>query len=393
MKAAVRFRLLAFLVIGLLAVGQAGARYAGLFEIVRPTTFAIDVHLPESGGLFDRAEVTFRGVTVGRVSKLEFRRSGVIAHLAIDKKWRIPRDLQAEVHNRSAVGEQYLDLVPQSDGGPFLSAGEQVGSDRTMLPVSDEELLVTLDDFLKSIDTDDLATVVHELGTAFGGSAADLETLIDGGAVLIQRANESLPETKTLLTTTGVVLRTQQNQAQIIATYLGDLSEASQVIHVHDGDLRSILHHGSGAAAQTALLLEGIAPDLRVLLTHLTDLSGIASQRVNSIEETLVAIPYALASAQTPGRDGRAHFALDDAQSPAPCRVGYVPAGKWRSPSDSTFIPLDDRIGCDEPLSVVPRGSASVLRKPSMLNRAIVGGAGAVRPGWARLMMLPLLAP
>lgn len=392
MKAAVRLRLLIFLVIGAIAVVQAGVKYAGLAEIIRPTTFAVDVQLAESGGLFDRAEVTFRGVTVGRVKDLEFQRRGVTAHLAIGKQWKIPNDLVAEVHNRSAVGEQYLDLVPKHDGGPFLAAGDQINADKTVLPVSDQELLLTLDSFLKSINTKDLQTVVHELGDAFEGSALDLSTLIDGGSTILARATESFAETRTLLQTGEVVLARQDRQASVIASYLDNLAQLSGVLRTQDGDLRVILRDGSRAAGQITLLLNHIEPQLKPLLVDLTSLSGIAYERTDGLEETLVALPYALASAQTPGRDGRAHFALDLSQDPAPCRVGYIPASQWRSPSDESTVPLNNKIGCKEPLSVVPRGSASVLGGQQQLNRSAIIGTPSGSRSWTTLLTLPLVA-
>ena len=98
----------------------AGVRYARLWEAVSPSTYEVSVELERSGGIFERAEVTYRGVTVGRVRAVDFRQDGVTAVLAIDEQWRIPDDLTVAVHNRSAVGEQYVDLVPSRDGGPFL---------------------------------------------------------------------------------------------------------------------------------------------------------------------------------------------------------------------------------------------------------------------------------
>ncbi|MGZ4497628.1 MAG: MlaD family protein, partial [Nocardioides sp.] len=73
MTRASRIRLLVFLLVGGLAVVNAGARYAGLTERLFPSSYAVTVHLADSGGLFERGEVTYRGVTVGRVQSLDFR--------------------------------------------------------------------------------------------------------------------------------------------------------------------------------------------------------------------------------------------------------------------------------------------------------------------------------
>ena len=63
--------------------------------------------LAESGGIFVGAEVTYRGVRVGRVSDLTLTSDGVRAHAQLDRGTEVPRDTLAVVENRSAVGEQF----------------------------------------------------------------------------------------------------------------------------------------------------------------------------------------------------------------------------------------------------------------------------------------------
>ena len=39
------------------------------------------------------------------------------------------------VGNRSAVGEQYVELQPQSDEGPYLKDDSEIDVDRTRIPI------------------------------------------------------------------------------------------------------------------------------------------------------------------------------------------------------------------------------------------------------------------
>lgn len=357
MSRGARVRLLVFLVIGGLAVINAGARYAGLTDALLPTTYSVSVHLKESGGLFPRGEVTYRGYTVGRVQRLDFRTDGVIARIRIKDRWRIPSDLTAEVHNRSAVGEQYLDLVPHTDQGPYLHDGSVIAAARTTTPVRDQDLIVATDRLLRSIDVDDLATVVDESATAFGGEGGDLADLLTNSRTILDAAESSLPATKALLRAGATVLTTQDLQARTIADYLDDLARTSGVLADHDRDVRLVLADGTQAARELQALADGLSPALPALLAHVVDVTGILDDHRDGIEETLVAIPWALASAQTPGRDGRAHFTFVGGLTPSPCRTGYIPAGDWRSPLDSTVSDLPDDLGCRTPASV-PRGVA-----------------------------------
>lgn len=355
MTRATRIRLWVFLVIGGLAVINAGARYAGLTESLLPTTYTVSVHLKESGGLFERGEVTYRGFTVGRVQRLDFRTDGVVARIRIKDRWRIPTDLTAEVHNRSAVGEQYLDLVPRTEHGPYLTDGSVIEAARTSTPVRDEDLIVATDRLLRSISTEDLATVVEESADAFGGAGGDLGRLLTNSQTILAAAQEALPATTSLLATGRTVLTTQDAQSRTIADYLDDLAGLSGVVAGRDSDLRVVLADGTDAARQLQALADGLAPTLPVLLAHVVDITGILQAHRDGLEETLVAVPWALASAQTPGREGRAHFTFVGGTTPAPCRTGYIPAQLWRSPFDPTVSTLPDDIGCRTPSSV-PRG-------------------------------------
>ena len=361
MSTSVRVRLLVFALVGGLAVVVAGVRYAGLWEAIRPSSYEVRVMLDRSGGIFERAEVTYRGVTVGRVEEVEFRRDGVTAVLAIDDDWQIPSSLTASVHNRSAVGEQYVDLVPTRDGGPYLADGDVIAATDTTIPVSTAELLTAVDAFLESVPRRDLSVVIRELDTTFSGAGRDLRALIRHSATILGEAERALPATRRLLVDAGTVLGTQDAQSELIAAALRDLAVLTAVFGDQDDDVRTILVRAATAADQLRMLAEGLAPHLPPLLGDFAVVAGVTSARVAEIEETLVALPYALASALTPGREERAHFSFQGSTDPRPCREGYVPPERWRSPHDLRPVPMEDDLHCTERGGVLPRGSNSEL--------------------------------
>ena len=46
--------------------------------------------------------------------------------MSIDSQFKIPVDTTANVHSVSAIGEQYLDLVPASDSNQYLAPGTTI---------------------------------------------------------------------------------------------------------------------------------------------------------------------------------------------------------------------------------------------------------------------------
>ena len=118
----VRLQIVAFVVIALVGVSYAGFRYAGVDRLFGPRGYAVNVALADSGGIFTGAEVTYRGVTVGRVGPLTLSKDGVHVELDIDSSdTRIPANSQAVVADRSAVGEQYVNLLPRTVVGSSCS--------------------------------------------------------------------------------------------------------------------------------------------------------------------------------------------------------------------------------------------------------------------------------
>lgn len=355
---ATRSRLALLAVVGASAIAYAGARYAGVVELVHPSTYNVTVDLKESGGIFDGAEVTYRGYTVGRVRDIEFRRDGITLRATVHRDLDVPRDVTATVRNRSAVGEQYLDLVPERNASAMsLRGGDVIDESHTNTPVPEEQVLQSLDRLITSVDTGDVETVLYELSRGLQGGGDDIARLIDGTHALLQTTEKMLPDTISLIRNGRTVLQTQAEQADQIRSSLADLRTVSKVLADHDDDVRTILRDAPKAARETTALVTSIEHDLSALLDNLLTTNRIVRDRLTGLEQALVAIPLSLASAQTPGIGGLAHFTLALTQAPAPCRVGYPAAKDWRDPADTRYIPPADSIGCQEGLPSLPRGA------------------------------------
>ena len=194
-RRSVKVQLLAFLLITLVTVSVLSARYVGLYDRVAGGQYHVSADFEQSGGIFVGSEVTYRGVTVGRVDNLRLSKDGVVVDAKIQRGVVIPKDTKVVVENRSAVGEQYLDFQPRSDKGASLKNGDTIARKDTAFPLRVDTLLLDLDQTVNSVDKQDLRTVVDELGTAFADGGTDLQRLLDSGDRLTRSATEALPET------------------------------------------------------------------------------------------------------------------------------------------------------------------------------------------------------
>ncbi|AVH59079.1 MULTISPECIES: MCE family protein [Streptomyces] len=355
----VKAQLLAFATVTAVGVSYVGAEYTGLVDEVLGRGYTVRADFADSGGIFPGAEVTYRGVPVGRVGALRLTGSdGVSVSLDIDDGTpRIPADTLAVVANRSAVGEQYVDLQPRTSQGPYLLDGSSIPRGSTRVPLPATDLVLSLDRLVNSVGKDDLRVTVDELGKAFSGTGPNLSRLVDSGNALVESASDSLPQTISLIEDARRVLKTQADQGSSIKSFAHDLAALSAQLKSSDGDLRKLIGNAAPAAHQVNSLLKSTGPQLSVLLANLISGGQVTLARLPGVEQALVTFPALVAGSYTvvPG-DGTTHFGLVvNADDPPSCTQGY--GTTRRDPSDTSTREANTDARC-----TAPRGSKTSVR-------------------------------
>jgi phospholipid/cholesterol/gamma-HCH transport system substrate-binding protein len=358
-KRGVWIQLIIFALITVLGISYTLVHYIGVGRTLFGSGYTAYVDLPDSGGAFSGGEVTYRGVKVGRVGPIKLTGNGVRIELDLDKGHRIPRDTFAVVANRSAVGEQYIDLQPRTSKGPYLDQGPAytIPRQNTRIPVSTAELLRNLDALVGSVKPDDLSTIVNELDKAFAGAGADLQTILDSSQKILKTANDNYDTTSQLLDNSKTVLNTQRDKGSEIKAFAASLASLTDQIRKSDPAIRTDINAVLPAVTQGNKLIDQIGPTLPVLLSNLTVTGQVIAQRIDGLRSLLILYPGTLAGAftVTPG-DGTEHFGLVlNVDAPAPCTSGYKKT--MRYPQD-TSNPLAKKIySCD-----LPHNSQQVVR-------------------------------
>jgi phospholipid/cholesterol/gamma-HCH transport system substrate-binding protein len=376
-----KIQLMIFALITMVGVSYVGARYARLDRLFFDDSYRVAAHFAESGGIFEGAQVSYRGVTVGQVGELELTDEGVDVMLDIDDDTgRIPAATRAVVANRSAVGEQYVDLQPETHDGPFLAGGDEIPLAMTETPISTTKLLVDLDTTVNSVDKRSLTTVVSELGKAFQGTGEDLGQIIDTSNSFIRTANDNFDVTTALLEDGNTVLTTQLDKASAIRSFAKDLSLFSDTLVSSDRDLRRVIENGSATANQLRTFLEENRVDLGELINNLVTTGEITGQHIDGTEMILLVYPYVVAGGYTvvdkdPGSGlYDAHFGLIMTQEPHVCKAGYEGTDK-RSPQDGSNRPMNEAARCTEPASQSnARGGQHAPNRAGTAYRAPVVG-------------------
>jgi phospholipid/cholesterol/gamma-HCH transport system substrate-binding protein len=388
----VRLQVLAFVVIALAAVAFVGANYAGLDRLMGGGTYVVRLELADGGGLFTNSEVTYRGVAVGRVGDMRLTDSGMEADLVLDDSGpKIPVDTKAVVANRSAIGEQFVDLQPRGDGGPFLEDGSVVRKEQTTVPMPVTTLLSNLSALNESVPTESLRVVVDELYTAMNDTGPSLQLLLDSTMSFTDEAANHLPQTTNLINDGATVLQTQLDSSSAWHEFSSNAKLFAHELASADGDLRELIGAAPQAATQLSALLADVNPGLPVLVANLLTTAEIFETRLDGTRQLFVYLPKAVAAVSTAITPDKANLSIVTRFfDPWPCVTGYDTP--YRQGEDATALPFDTGTEC-----TLPSGDPSVVRGSQnaptggVPDPAVPGG-GVSMPGPLGAPALPLAA-
>ncbi|MGB3353301.1 MAG: MlaD family protein [Mycobacterium sp.] len=355
-----------FSVIAVTALGIMLFGYMRLPALMGIGQYRVTLELPETGGLYERSNVTYRGSQVGIVDSVELTESGVEANLSLNSDVPIPADLIAEVRSQSAVGEQFVQLLPQSGDGPELRDGDVIPRDRSSVPVDVNTVLELTNTGLQAIPQDNLRTVVDEAYLAVGGLGPELRRLVSGSTQLAIDARADLDSLTTVIDDVRPILDSQIDTSGSIQAWAANLANVTGQLRNEDASVSGLLSTGPGAAEEVRALFDQLQPTLPIVLANLVSVGEVAVTYQPNLEQLLVLLPQGTAVTQGVGvaKNGTKQDYMGDYLTlnlnlniPPPCSTGFLPAQQQRAP---TFEDYPDRPAGDVYCRVPQDGAFNV---------------------------------
>ncbi len=310
--------------------------------------YTVTAELPEAGGLYERSNVTYRGTEVGVVKQVGLTDRGVEATLSLKSSIKIPSDLSVEVHSQSAVGEQYIALLPRNDTSPPLKDGDVIARDRSSVPPDINELLNATNRGLEAIPGDNLKTAVDEAYAALGGLGPELARFFKGGSNLAIDAKANLNDLVNLTDNVAPILNTQTDTSDSVQAWAAHLATITSELKSKDTAVRGTLQGVPGAAEEIRSLFDRIKPTLPVVLANLVTVGDVALAYQPNIEYLLVLLPTGTEAIQAVGVPNRntkqdyngAFLSFNlNINNPPPCTTGFLPIQQQRAASLEDYPP------------------------------------------------------
>ena len=328
-------QLLVFALISVLVIGYA---LFGLLHVrLTSKPFPVTVELASAGGIFDGAEVAYRGVQVGRVSSVDLHTDGVTIKLAIDTGIEVPQNSIAHIYDLSAVGEQYVDLEPpKHPSSTYLHSGSTIPRAHTTTPLETATVLYDLERFVSSINPVDLQVLGREGALALQGTGSQLRAILVDTTQIVDELSSTENSAVDLLDNSSVLLHGAAAHSGEFDRFTRSLDALSRTLAAKTPTIDTFLRQSEPTTRLVNSLITENGSAVATLLTNLATFSRIQVARVPGLRSLLVAVPEFGRLAPTVVHNGVLLGAANIDQNQALCNTG-IPL---TSPISGTKTPV-----------------------------------------------------
>ncbi len=371
----IKTQLLIFVALTVVALVVLSLGYLRLPSYAGIGMYRLYANLPNSAGLYETANVTFRGTTVGKVTAVEPTEQGARVTMNIEDSTKVPVDTVANVHSVSAVGEQFLDLVSTQNTGQYFEGGDTITKGR--VPAEVGPALDAAQRGLAALPAEKISVLLDETAKAVGGLGPSLQRLVDGTQALAGDFRDNLTSVTDIVENSGPIIDSQVNSGDAISRWAANLNTITAQTAEKDAALRSGLQQAAPTADQLNAVFGDVRESLPQTLANLEVVIDMLKRYNKNVEQVVVALPQGAALAQTAtifAPEGLLHFALG-INTPPPCLTGFLPASQWRSPADTKTEPVPSGLYCK-----IPKDAPNAVRGARNYPCADVPGKRAATP-------------
>jgi phospholipid/cholesterol/gamma-HCH transport system substrate-binding protein len=348
----IRRQLVIFSILTVVALVVLGWYYLRIPSLVGIGQYQLKADLPASGGLYPTANVTYRGITIGKVTDVEPTEHGAQATMSIDSRYKIPIDASANVHSVSAVGEQYLDLVSSGNPGRFFSPGQTMTNGT--VPSEIGPALDTANRGLEVLPKQKISQLLDETAEAVGGLGPALQRLVDSTQAIVGDFKTNINDIDDIIQNSAPILDSQAVSSTAIDRWAHNLNILGAESAQEDSHLRSVLAQAAPTADQVNAVFSGVRDSLPQTLANLEIVIDMLKRYHPGVEQVLVFLPQLGSIVQSISapyeKDHMAALDLSLAINyPPPCLTGFRPAPEWRSAADTSIAPLRSGQYCSIP--------------------------------------------
>jgi phospholipid/cholesterol/gamma-HCH transport system substrate-binding protein len=276
---------IAFVVLGMLLAALLAIQ---VLPTVFGSTYSVYGIFTAAGGVASNQEVTYRGFQIGRVGRMTLTPDAVKIELVIDAGYKVPKDgTRARVLFKSAVGEQFVDLLPESGAAPFFRDGDVIPVEMTSIPIQIEDLLRELNAVLLSIDPKALGSLIHSLGTGLSGHGQDLKDVIKALDVLATVGAQRKSELSGLVSDAADLQDSFNSTREDFVRAIASLRTVLATLAANKDDLSRTVAAARELNGQIIELLDARRPELEKIVADLGTVVRLTDANLGDVDKLL----------------------------------------------------------------------------------------------------------
>lgn len=241
-------------------------------------------YFDNSTGLFVGDDVRIRGVSVGKVTKIQPEPLRSKITFWFDRKYKVPAEAAAVILSPQLVTGRAIQLTPPYSGGPTMANGAVISQDRTAVPVEWDDVraqLERLTDMLqptKPGGVSSLGAVINSAAGNLAGQGTDIHATVVKLSKTISVLNDHSSD----------VFGTIKNLSTLVSG-LHDSSDLLAQLNVNLAQVSGLLADDPNKVSRAVEDLNGVVGDVQRFVAQNRQPIGDATGRLQSISDAVVA--------------------------------------------------------------------------------------------------------
>lgn len=289
------------------ALGLTGCTDADDGRVTASATF------DDVADLADGAPVMMADITIGNVTSIRLDDTGRRAEIgfSIDESANVPADVTAQIRRTSALGEKFIDLVPQTDDldAPPLADGAVI--DQTAVVSDLEQLISSGTSAFGALSASQIAVLLDEGERAFAGKGPQLKTIIDHLSEVADGYQTRTDKVRAIIVDLDRLAGDLAPQAGANGEALANLKETLRILNEDDEAFYALVDSLNGVAEDGSRLLDRHLEDISVQIRGLRDTTDAVADEQEALAGVLENLPRHNTTVPLAERNNFIHVLID----------------------------------------------------------------------------------
>lgn len=240
-------------------------------------------YFDNSTGLYVGDDVRIRGVSVGKITKIQPEPLRTRITFWFDRRHKVPAEANAVILSPQLVTGRAIQLTPPYRGGETMSNGTVIPQDRTAVPVEWDDVRTQLE------------RLTEMLQPATPGGVSTLGALINSAAGNLSGQGTAIRDTIVKLSQTISVLNEHSTDVfgtiKNLSTLVSGLRDSSDLLaqlNINLAGVSALLADDPNKVARAVGDLNDVIGDVRGFVAETREPIGVASDTLRSVSDAVI---------------------------------------------------------------------------------------------------------